>query len=715
MAQSWQAGEGLPYWTPLILSGMPLAANQLAMLFYPPAWLFLLLPLEPTFNLLFIFHLLLGGFGIYLLLREGFRMSSTAALLGGLTFALNGKLLAHAAGGHVSMVGAIGWLPWGLLGLHMLLHKGHSSDSKLAPIGWAGLVAVVLAMQIVTHTLLLIYTVYLIAVAVTWYFIEVLQRSGWNQIRFEIKRLFLPLLLIPILAGLLGLGQLFSLLELVEFSNRSLSPAEAAQYSVTPTQMFVGLLLPSAQGGHEFVIYLGLIPLLLIPFGITRRNRWTWFYGGVFIFTLLFALGPSTPVHGLFYEFVPGFRWVRTPARIFFVGALATSVLVGFAVDRLTSVEWSPSAQKGLIRVAVAIGALATMFGLGLAFGFNQASRATFALAIFVPVGLSLILLRIKGRITAQAVAILLGIALFLDLASFDISMMRFIPREEALASGQPVASYLAQKSGYFRVYSPSYSLPVQTAAAHNLSLADGVEPVHLTSYDQYMARAGGYSDSSFSVTIPNFGDGPLETALKDIEPNLKLLGLLNVEYLASAFPMDWPGLRLDTEIEGTYIYANEKSLPRAWVVHQTLPTEEEWLEQLNTLPNLMNIATIESGPQLTNSASSGSTATITYYSADLIEIETEISEPGWLILSEIWYPGWQARVNGSLQPVEKVNGLLRGIYLDQPGLKQITMEYHPTGIVWGNRIAGLTAGLMGLAALWLGLQKKYDLNLWIR
>ena len=50
MAQSWQAGEGLPYWTPLILSGMPLAANQLAMFFYPPAWFFLFLPIEPVLN-----------------------------------------------------------------------------------------------------------------------------------------------------------------------------------------------------------------------------------------------------------------------------------------------------------------------------------------------------------------------------------------------------------------------------------------------------------------------------------------------------------------------------------------------------------------------------------------------------------------------------------------------------------------------------------------
>jgi hypothetical protein len=110
IAHTWQTTHTLPLWTPANLSGMPLAANQLAMRFYPPAWLFLFLPINPVFNLLFVFHLFWGGLGVYWLLRAGFDLDSIPALSGALTFALGGKLLAHAAGGHVSLValGAIG-------------------------------------------------------------------------------------------------------------------------------------------------------------------------------------------------------------------------------------------------------------------------------------------------------------------------------------------------------------------------------------------------------------------------------------------------------------------------------------------------------------------------------------------------------------------------------------------------------------------------------
>jgi hypothetical protein len=224
------------------------------------------------------------------------------------------------------------------------------------------------------------------------------------------------------------------------------------------------------------------------------------------------------------------------------------------------------------------------------------------------------------------------------------------------------------------------------------------------------MAQAGGYGEASFSVTIPYFDDEPIETALQDTEPDLKLLGMLNVNYIAAAFPMNWPGLSLESEIKGTYLYTNTAALPRAWVAHQTLPAEADWLAQLERLPNLADIILVENGPHLTGETRPASSAQITNYTADRLQVETAIEQPGWLVLSEIWYPGWQATVNGQERPVEKVNGLLRGIYLDQPGAYQITVAYRPESVRWGNWIAGITATLLILGWLfwaWLKIVQR--------
>jgi hypothetical protein len=480
MAQSWQESASLPHWTPLILSGMPLAANQLAMLAYPPAWLFLFLPLGPVFNGLFIFHFLWGGLGIYLLLRQRFELTATAALLGGLAFALNGKWLAHAAGGHVSLVGAVAWIPWTVLGVHMLLQRSEEAERRgdeeqngnfrrfvgsLPPgSGWALLVVISLAMQVVTHTMPVIYSVYLMIAILIWHFMNerIAARHGEGRYTFRLFTLWLIRFgVILILAGFLGAAQLLPLLELAQFSNRSLSLSEASAFALSPGQLLVGLLLPSARAGHEYIIYTGLIPLLLAPFGLTRKNHWTWFYGLLFLFAVLFALGPNNPLHSLFYYLMPGFRLVRTPARIFFVGALALAVLAGFGADRLVQQQWSPSAKKWLTRLTVALAPVALLVGPGLAFGFGRTGpvfRSALALAIFIPLGLILILLRAQRYLSPLLTLTLLGLLLFFDLAWFDASMLRFVPLDEALSPGRDAAEYLAQKPGYFRVYSMELS-----------------------------------------------------------------------------------------------------------------------------------------------------------------------------------------------------------------------------------------------------------------
>jgi hypothetical protein len=397
------------------------------------------------------------------------------------------------------------------------------------------------------------------------------------------------------------------------------------------------------------------------------------------------------------------------------------AVLAGFGVDRLAQQSWSVLAKKWLTRLTVALAPLTLLVGLGLTFltpsgqggGGEGIRRSALALAVFIPLGLCLILLRAQRVISAQITVALLGLLLWADLAWFDSSLLRFTPLEQALSPGRAAAEYLARKPGYFRVYSPSYSLPMATAAAVGLHLADGVEPVHLARYDQLMARAGGYHDAGFSVTIPKFGPGPLETSLQAVRPNLKLLGLLNVTYLASAFPMPWPGLTLETKIDGTYIYRNELALPRAWVAHQAVPAEADWLGQLEALPEGGNVAIVEDSIENVQRSTFNvqrSSVEINAYSTDKIELETDITRPGWLVLSEIWYPGWQATVNGSPQPVEKVNGLLRGLYLSEPDRYRVTLAYQPASVAWGNWISVISTGLLLVVAsgtLWVGRRKN--------
>jgi len=674
MAQTWHATRSLPLWTPANLSGMPLAANQVATCFYPPAWLFLLLPLNPVFNLLFVFHLFWGGLGVYWLLRAGFDLDLIPALAGALSFALGGKLLAHAAGGHVIVVAAMAWMPWALLGTHQLLRTGRMP--------WAVLAALALAMQLATDIRITLYTAYLLVAYVLWELLAV-ERARWPRVRSTIPRL----VIIPVLAALLGAAQLLPLLELAGYSNRSLSLEDAGNFALTPLTLLVGLILPDMQAGHEMVVYLGLVALILVSLGLRQADRRIWFFGGVVVFAVLYALGPATPLFELIYRWVPGFRWVRAPARIFLPASLAVAMLVGIGLQRLAKGQARWSAP-----ITLAVGVLTFGLGLGLAILFGQANRAALGLAFLPSITLLIVGLTANGRLSRRLGLFGLILLLFADLASFDATGMRFISPEEAFSDGADAADYLLGRPGHFRTYSSSYSLPSHVAARADLETADGVEGVHLAIYDRFMALAGGYGDPSFSVTIPPFpSDRSLDEAHRDVQPDLRLLGLLNVEYLVTAFPMGWPGLTLVVELNGTYVYRNQHALPRAWLIHPPTNTDSDWAGQLAALADqsAQMIATREYP------------ARITHYEPDRIEIEAQSPENGMLVLSEIWYPGWRAIVDGQEQSVQHILGVLRGVSLIE-GTHRVVLVYDPASVRWGVRMSLI--GLVGIVS-WAGVE----------
>ena len=47
------------------------------------------------------------------------------------------------------------------------------------------------------------------------------------------------------------------------------------------------------------------------------------------------------------------------------------------------------------------------------------------------------------------------------------------------------------------------------------------------------------------------------------------------------------------------------------------------------------------------------------------------------LVLSEIYYPGWRAAVNGQAAEIQKVNGAMRGIVVPA-GASHVTLEFTP-------------------------------------
>ena len=255
---------------------------------------------------------------------------------------------------------------------------------------------------------------------------------------------------------------------------------------------------------------------------------------------------------------------------------------------------------------------------------------------------------------------------------SFSYKMYNISPTAET-----KITEYLEKDQESFRIYSPSYSISQNLAAEHSLELADGVDPLQIKSYSEYMISATGIEGSGYTVTIPPFRSGNPSADNQGKEPNAKLLGLLNVKYVVSEFEIFAEGLALlDTESEQE-IYLNELYMPRAWVEGPHLEDSKS-----DTNKRGKNIRWIDKQPNL---------------------IHLEADGPGILVLSEIYYPGWVAYVDGIRHEIEPAYDVLRSVSLED-GTHDVYFKFRPISIY-----AGLILAALGwIYTLWNFIKEKH-------
>ena len=87
----------------------------------------------------------------------------------------------------------------------------------------------------------------------------------------------------------------------------------------------------------------------------------------------------------------------------------------------------------------------------------------------------------------------------------------------------------------------------------------------------------------------------------------------------------------------------------------------------------------------------------ITHYGSSDLTLQTQAGAPTYLVLSEIWYPGWRATVNGAPAEVVRVNGGLRAVAVPT-GAATVEVWFAPNS--WRYGLGAFVGGVVLLVGL---------------
>ncbi len=710
---------GFPLWNPYLFGGMPFVAAMHGDIFYPTFLLRMIMPTDAAMTWSFILHLFLAGFFAFRLLRaSGFGFYGS--LIGGAGYMMSGQLASLVSPGHDGKLTVSALFPLGL----WMLTRG-IRDGKL----WTwGVLALTIGLAVLSpHPQLLQYMLLASAAFTIHLAVSVIRRDELPVIRV-IGRMAAAL-------GAVGIGlamgaiQYLPVREYVAWSPRAGGIADyatATSYAWPAKELFDAYLpqftgMIEAYWGvnaiHLHSDYVGAIVLLLAgaAFGGLKhdpKRGFVLFWAITLVIALLWALGGDTPFYKIPYEIVPGTKYFRAPATVFFVGSMGLAVLAATGVEKILRRQLSLRYILGWLTFATLIAGLAMAgvlndFALALApadmVDYVMANATQVVLGAwrsfaFILFSVIVILVYRKGRMSLRTA----GIALAFLVAADGWTIMRnywmFSDRAAVTYASDPAIDRIKADPQPARVL--AMELEVNPLRDTNLQgdglMIHGIRGVlgyhgnQLELYNRLLQK-----DEGFQQVF-----------------NPQMWQLLNIRYLmtnssdvSSFFPgAQWViGPVKNSAGTTIHLYRLPGENPYAWVTPTFVQAEDDAVAatifnrgfELRSATLFAPTADV-AGPDSLSMMPLPVTAKAIVTRYEPGRVSLELSEPApagsALLISENYYPGWRATVDGKAATLGRANISIMGVALPEGG-RTIELIFESAAYELGKLITLLALG----------------------
>lgn len=682
----------LPLWNPYAYTGVPFFANGQSALLFPLTLLAVVLPGAIAVTVIAWLKLYAIGLATYWFLRT-LDLAPVPALVGAGTFMLSATV--------------IGWLPWTFASTLIFLPALLAATERLrqAPGRWplTGL-ALLVALDVLAG-----YpqgATYGLAVATAWMLARLPGTTPGFVLRWA--------------AGVgLGLGvAAVQIVPFVEYVRESLVFAYRGQWTLplyTPARTAVTFLLPyfygtgaQSWGPWQFNIingWIGVVPLALLPVAVVGAWRRT---GGRIVLGLAavtLALHYEAPGLAILSQ-LPGLS-LGTNLRLMPFVAFALAVLTAFGVEWLS--ETRPPSARLRWAVPIWFGALVALGFLAVVADHARPAARAMSLSLTAQLAVALVALTLAAALVARALAggvaparVLTALAV-LQLASLLPLATTYQSRADRAAFYPSTAAleYLRRQTGDFaRVLMPGHlGLLYGLSEAHGY---DGLTPRRIEEVTGPVGIGQAPQWGLLENTVALHGSEPLSGARLLISPVFDLVGIRYI-LLDRGAPAPRPDVTIVYDGPDARIYRSESALPRAFLVGRARCVEDREARRLiaaRAVDFRREVLLADCAGPAPETAAPGPTAAarITAHGLHEVRVEASTDQPAILVLTDGWFPGWTARVDGAPARLWRADHAFRGVVL-APGRHVVDFRYAPTSLTIG---LGISAASLVVTAILL-------------
>ncbi|MFA6322922.1 MAG: YfhO family protein [Candidatus Buchananbacteria bacterium] len=671
-----------PLWTQLLSDGFPLLAEGQAGVFYPLNLIFVFLPFGPAVNFDLFINFFLAAIFTYAYCRI-LKISRAGSFLAALAFAFSGFFIFRIK--HLNLINAAIWLPLQFY----LIEKYFAAKNKNNWLVGLGLVFVIqffAGHPQISYICILSCFIY--------FLLKIIFLTGkFKLINFLdiIKKILLPWAVLGVIVFGLGAIQFLPTWELSRLSDRSQWLGyEASTINLFPPKYLATVINPylfanPAKGmveqQYSFCIfwensfYAGCLTLILAVAAVIflRKNKLEIkIFLILLLFSLFFILGKYNWFYAWAWILLPGLKVFRFPQRFLLLAILVLTCLGGLGFDYILS------------RLKI----------LKEKFKYLNRSKSLF-----------------------WGVPAIMILVLILELYLTAVNYLGAMPYQY-FSPGSTV-KYLQQDKSIFRYQSIQWSGSWSEANLLSGGWLDRLTLINehkeliqpnlnvfynLSQADDRAWQEGGQLESHLAslwrrgnqeITVQNDGH-----YLKVTDNYLKMAGMQNIKYLLSFYELKNDNLNLVKEVKQTFlpglkIYQNGFVQPRAYVVFKAKVEKKINLANERLVRGLIDFdqeILLDDGKDLLPSEHEvvSSQTQIKNLSSDEIEIKTQLSQPGYLFLSQTLYPGWQAEVDGRPSEIIRANSAFSVVALTA-GSHEVIFKFRPKSFFWGAIISLVT------------------------